>query len=944
MDNKNKKYKLYVLQRKYKFISKILTNLQQHISYISKFNLITNVKRNSVLGKLYEINKDINKKYNFYINNELLSNSKNINVSEDLFSYVESWDDIMQSIDSESYNDKNYPFFNIIDELKQIMNEIGYINIEDLISSNQSFKWKNYYDKNTLSIIKEISSIFHPLSFSSYDVEKQTTNFYWRIPTVFQKNDFLENTRELWIKDIRYEKKYIKIEGFFKPDLLNIVIKTSQLEYPYLYKKKKDINKMLETTNFIDNKFSKSYLRHKYVGDIYCLSNEKLFEQLEEDYKQTIELANSTFLRIMKKFISKNTSIKHMFTIIFLLLLVKNDDCIDVACLLFGLTKEKKIGSQHICNIIYNNLSYYLQIKLKKNNNSIKEEYERIKKLSLDDIDYRKQVLSNKNIPDNVKNFALEKIEEMKSNNNEYYKQLTFVKYIIKFPWPSKSDDLFYNSLKNDHKKACDYLTKAEKNLTELSYGHKKAKESLLQTIGQWISNPESRGTSLGLVGPPGVGKTLLAKSISSALDIPFAQITLGGQNDGELLHGHGYTYSGSQPGMIIRKMVEAGKSRCILYFDELDKACSKHGQVNEITSILIHLTDPNMNKTFQDRFFQGIDFPLNKVIMIFSYNDSDLIDPILLDRLKEIKIKPYTTPEKIEIVNEFIFPEIIKNIGFDKNDIKFDKALTKFIIDKYTNEAGVRNIKRKIEEIMLKLNLDKIYSRNLFKTKKRPIKLKQSDVVKILDSPSLEIQKIPDKSEVGIINGLYATSNGDGGIIPIQIYNNLTSSENFEFKLTGNQGKVMKESVQCSYTTAIDHIKRNLDKYPQIKNLDELIKKEFKNGFHIHAPSTSTPKDGPSAGCAFTSAFISRILNKKIKRDIAMTGEIELTGQITKIGGLNYKLLGAKRAGVQTVFIPKENEKDYNEIKKKNPKLFSKKFKIVIVNNIDDIIPNILE
>ena len=143
----------------------------------------------------------------------------------------------------------------------------------------------------------------------------------------------------------------------------------------------------------------------------------------------------------------------------------------------------------------------------------VKEEFERIKKLSLDDIDYRKQILANKNIPDNVKTFALEKIEEMKSNNNEYYKQLTFVKYIIKFPWPSKIDDIFYNSLKNDMNKACEYLSNAEKQLTELSYGHKKAKKTLVQTIGQWISNPSSRGTSLGLVGPPGVGKTLLAKA-----------------------------------------------------------------------------------------------------------------------------------------------------------------------------------------------------------------------------------------------------------------------------------------------------------------------------------------------------------------------------------------------------------------------------------------------
>ena len=715
-------------------------------------------------------------------------------------------------------------------------------------------------------------------------------------------------------------KKYIKIEGIFKPDLLNVTIKTSQIKYINLYNKKKLINNIIEDNNFIDTKFSKSYLRHCYLGDLYSLSGQTFFDKMDSDYKKTMDLTNSTFLRIMKKFISKNTSIKDMFDIIFLMLLVKNDECIDVAGLLFGLTKEKKIGSQHICNIIFKNLSYYLQIKLKKTSTVVKEEYDRIKKLTLDDVDYKKQVLSNKNIPDNVKSFALEKIEEMKSNNNEYYKQLTFVKYIIRFPWPSKSDDNFYNCLKSNHKKAREYLSKAEKNLKELSYGHEEAKKSLLQIIGQWISNPESRGTSLGLVGPPGVGKTLLAKSISSALDIPFAQITLGGQNDGELLHGHGYTYSGSQPGMIIRKMVEAGKSRCILYFDELDKACSKHGSINEITSILIHLTDPNMNKTFQDRFFQGIDFPLNKVIMIFSYNDSKLIDPILLDRLKEIKIKPYTTKDKIEIVENFIFPESLKNSGFSKDDIKFNKSLIEYMIDNYTNEAGVRNIKRKMEDLLLNLNLDKIYKRNLFIKDKRPIVLKKKDITNILKPPSLEITKILDKSYVGIINGLYATSNGDGGITQIQIYNNYTSDK-FEFKLTGNQGNVMKESVQCSFTVALHYIKRNIDLYKDIvgEDLDKYMNENFKYGFHIHTPCTSTPKDGPSAGCAFTSAFVSRILNIPIKRDIAMTGEIDLSGKITKIGGLNYKTLGAKKAGITHIFICDENEKDYKDIKKKN-------------------------
>ena len=166
--------------------------------------------------------------------------------------------------------------------------------------------------------------------------------------------------------------------------------------------------------------------------------------------------------------------------------------------------------------------------------------------------------------------------------------------------------------------------------------------------------------------------KTLLAKSIGKALNIPFAQITLGGQNDGELLHGHGYTYSGSQPGLIVKKMCEMGSPRCILYFDELDKACSKHGSINEITSILIHLTDPNMNKSFQDRFFQGVDFPLDKVIMIFSYNDSSLVDPILLDRLKEIKVEPYTIIDKLNICQNYVIPELIDSIGINKEKLKF--------------------------------------------------------------------------------------------------------------------------------------------------------------------------------------------------------------------------------------------------------------------------------
>jgi endopeptidase La len=588
---------------------------------------------------------------------------------------------------------------------------------------------------------------------------------------------------------------------------------------------------------------------------------------------------------------------------------------------------------------MYNNLTYYIQSKIKKSNINIKKSIDKIKSINIDDIDYKKQLIINKNIPENVKAMVLEKIEEMKSFNNEYYKQLLYVKTILNFPWSSSNDDIFFENMKNNKKQAITYLSNIENKLNSACYGHDEAKKLLIQMICKWISNPSSIGTSFGLVGPPGVGKTLLAKSVSKALDIPFAQITLGGQNDGELLHGHGYTYSGSQPGMIIKKMVEMSKSRCILYFDELDKACSKHGQINEITSILIHLTDPNMNKTFQDRFFQGVEFPLDKVIMIFSYNDSSKVDPILLDRLKEIKVTPYTMEDKINICNKHIIKEMANNVNLD--NINIDESMIRYLIDNYTNEAGVRDIKRKIEDIFLHLNIEKIYNKGEFKNKKaKIINLNKDKIIEILKEPDLHKRFINENSQVGIINGLYATSNGDGGITPIQIYPNMQhSKDKYEVRLTGKQGEVMKESVLTSLTTAIDWLKHSEYK----DKLEELMNSHVKNGFHVHTPDGATPKDGPSAGCAFTCAFISRILNKPIKNNIAMTGEIELTGKISKIGGLEFKLQGAKKAGVILVYVPIENKKDIEEIKKKYINLIDNNFNVKYVNHINEIINEIL-
>ena len=937
MTEKIKNIKLALLQKLYKESSVFMLNIGTHIDYLYENFFIDYLFKQNIIVKLNDINKNINTNYNNFVVEKLeivdeidkLFTNLNIELNEN------NINDILNF--SKFINLSDFPLSKQISEIGEIISSIGYTNINDLLNFFIGNNHKILLDDSVNILLKEINNIFIPLSFDFFDVDKNDS-YYWRTPENFDENDLLEQTRELWIK---YNKKYIKITGVFKNDSIGVILKTSQLNYPLLYQNKNKIENELDTYS-IDKKFTKKYLRHDYLGNFYTLSPSEFLTKMEKKYQKYLELCSSTFLTIMKEFIKEGTNLKNMFDIIFLLLL-GNEDSIDIAGLLLGLTKEKKTNAQNIFNLVNNNLSFGLQLKMKKTQINIKSELERLKTLTLEDVDYKKQLIANKNIPDNIKSLTLEKIQEMKLYNNEYYKQLTYVKHIMNYPWSSQNDNLFYESLKGDTKKSTDYLSNVETKLKLASYGHEEAKKLLLQIIGKWISNPASQGSCFGLVGPPGVGKTLLAKSVSSALDIPFVQITLGGQNDGELLHGHGYTYSGSQPGLIIKKMVEAGKSRCILYFDELDKATSKHGGVNEITSILIHLTDPNMNKSFQDRFFQGVDFPLDKVIMIFSYNDSSLVDPILLDRLKEIQVKPYTTSEKIKIVKEFITPEIVESIGLQNDKwTQLSDEIIEYIVENYTNEAGVRDIKRYIEKIFLTLNLDKIYNRGHFE--KGSLENINQDIINtILEKPQHESTKIHDKSSVGIISGLYATTNGDGGIIPIQIFNNFSSTPNlYEIKLTGKQGDVMKESVHCSLTAAIDYVRKNKDKY-KIGNIDNYLIDNFKYGFHVHAPATSTPKDGPSAGCAFTSAFISRILNKPIRNDVAMTGEIELTGRITKIGGLNFKLTGAKKAGVKLVFVPKENQKDLEEIKEKYPKLFDENFEARYFEYIDEIIDTIL-
>jgi endopeptidase La len=916
---KLKVFKLLILQYKYDELCQIIFNLSEHISYLDSLYLIDDCKKKNILSNIFNINKNINYIYNDYLLKDV--EYKFISLLDDLNekSILENINFYLELID-----DKDIPFNEEILYTKIIMQEIGY---NSLITLMNNFMILKKVNSNLLKILDELNKVFIPISINQYKIEiKENIDYYFKMPVNFNKDDILHLVREFWIQIPDNKNYFFKIEGIFKIDLIRNSLKCCQNNFYYLYYKKNNILSKTKKIDTLNYEFVKKFIRYDYLGNIYTMKIDEYIQYLENNYLLYNEIIKSSFINIVKNYINNDNKIIKLYDVIFLLLLGNDDNC-EMSSLLLCLIKEKKYSFIQFHDLILRRIPFYLNIKITNSNNIIKNEFDQLKLISLEDIDYKKQLLSIKNIPKNVKLVTLEKIEEMKNQNNEYYKQKTFVEYILKFPWYNNNN--FFHEIKESKIKTKNYLNKIKNELNTLTYGHEEAKSILLETIANWVSNPESRGRYIGFVGPPGVGKTLLAKSISKTLNIPFSEITLGGQNDGELLHGHGYTYSGSQPGLIIKKMVDMGQDKCILYFDELDKTCTKHGTINEITSILIHLTDPNMNKNFQDRFFQGVDFPLDKVIMIFSYNDSEKIDPILLDRITEIKMNPYTINEKIHIIKNFIIPElsILTNIT-----LHFDNDIIEFIIDNYTNEVGIREIKKKIEKIFMTINLEYLTGEIDIDT----FILNFDQVKRILLKSKKDISKIHNKSEIGIINGLYATTNGDGGIIPIQIFNNFTST-NFEIKITGNQGDTMKESIQCGLTFALDYVKKHDNLYFLMIN-----ENSYKKGFHVHTPSTATPKDGPSAGCAFALAFISKILNKPINNEIAITGEIELTGKITKIGGLNFKLNGAKKAGIKMVYIPLENKEDFDEIIEKDNKLIDDNFKVVLIDYLDEIINDI--
>ena len=461
-------------------------------------------------------------------------------------------------------------------------------------------------------------------------------------------------------------------------------------------------------------------------------------------------------------------------------------------------------------------------------------------------------------------------------------------------------------------------MTRINTTLNNAIHGHTTAKRQLKRIIGQWI-NGKQTGYCFGFEGPPGVGKTSLAKNgLSQCLlnetdntHRPFAFIPVGGSCNGSTLSGHNYTYVGSTWGRIVDILIDKKCMNPIIFIDELDKVSkSEHGK--EIIGILTHLVDSTQNESFQDKYFNGIDLDLSKALFIFSYNDPDAIDRILLDRIHRIKFDHLSLDDKLVIANNYLLPEIYKNVGLT-NIIKLSDEILIYIIENYTYEAGVRKLKEILFEIISEINLSILQNTSAYTT--IPIEVTKEDIKHYYLKERTEVRHamIHNTPQIGVINGLWANALGKGGIIPIECYQ--FPAQNFmDLRLTGLQGEVMKESMNVAKTLAW-----KLTSNGKKKRFIKAGTETKMQGIHIHCPEGATPKDGPSAGTAITTSIYSLLNDKKIKNNIAITGEINLQGKVTAIGGLKLKILGGIKAGVTEFIFPKDNEKDFKKFMDKH-------------------------
>ena len=493
----------------------------------------------------------------------------------------------------------------------------------------------------------------------------------------------------------------------------------------------------------------------------------------------------------------------------------------------------------------------------------------------------------------------LGKLSRMNPQVAEYSIQRNYLELFLDLPWDEFSEDQFD-------------LKRAQEILDRDHYGLEDVKERIIEYLAVLKLRKDMKSPILCLYGPPGVGKTSLGKSVAEALGREYHRISLGGLRDEAEIRGHRKTYIGAMPGRLLQSIKKAGTSNPVIVLDEIDKVSSSHQ--GDPSSALLEVLDPEQNSSFYDNFLE-MGYDLSKVLFIATANSLNTIQPALRDRMEIIDVNGYTIEEKVEIAKKHLLPKQIKEHGLEAKDIKLGKKELEQIIEGYTRESGVRGLDKKVAKVV------RYAAKSIALEEAYDVKLSKEDIVKILGPARLERDKYENNEVAGVVTGLAWTSVG-GDILFIE---SLLSKGKGVLNITGNLGKVMKESA----TIALEYLKANAADYEIDPELFE------KYNVHMHVPEGATPKDGPSAGITMLTSLVSLFTQRKVKKSIAMTGEITLRGKVLPVGGIKEKILAAKRAHIKEIILSVENEKDILEIKPD----YVKDLKFHYVNTMDEVI-----
>ena len=691
------------------------------------------------------------------------------------------------------------------------------------------------------------------------------------------------------------DNKVIKllVEGMYKASLTDITEKNGALvakikklpTYSRIALEDSESEALLRSVKDVFEQYSSFFPRmpKEIIGNIMCQSSPvKLFEAIV--FNSSLSYQDKQMLLEAGNILEKLSAL--------------------LSCLVSEieiLKLERAISEQTQENIDKGQREYYLREQLRVIQSQLGEDEEE------EYFEYLTKIMELKTTEENRDKLLKEadKLSKISSSSQEAFVIRNYLDTCLSLPWGKITKDKIS-------------IKKSEAILEKDHYGLKKVKERILEFLAVHSLNPEIKGQIICLVGPPGIGKTSIGRSIAKAMGRKYARVSLGGVRDEADIRGHRKTYVGAMPGRIITAMQQAGSSNPLILFDEIDKLCSDIK--GDPSSAMLEVLDNEQNFAFRDHYIE-LPFDLSKAVFITTANTTSTIPQPLLDRMEVIELTSYTAEEKFHIAKKHLIPKQIKEHGLKASQLKIDDSAIHDIILHYTKEAGVRNLERFIASLCRK-SAKKIASEEAKKVTIKSANLKDFlGIYKYLDDLK------SDENQVGVVNGLAWTSVG-GVLMPLEVL--LLDKGKGNIEVTGSLGDVMKESAKI----AVSYSRSVADKY----NIDAEFYKN--NDIHIHAPEGAVPKDGPSAGVTMSTALISALSGIPVKSNVAMTGEITLHGKVLPIGGLREKTMAAYKAGIETVIIPSLNKADIEEV----DDVVKEKLNFVYAENIEQVLDNALD